>query len=290
MSSWFQFISEPMAHALVFLAQNVFGAGVAIIIFTLGIKLLLVPLTLQQLRSARNMQELQPEIQELQRKYKNDKQRLTEETMALYKERKVNPAAGCLPLVLQLPILYGLYGALLDLGNNCASKVAGQCVPHALYNPLFTQPFLWLHNLAQPDQLHILPIITVVAQWVQQRMMTTQKSTEPQQAAMQSMMQFMPLMIGVFSWNLAAGLPLYWAVSTIFAIVQQYFITGWGSLKVPPSLSLSGLGGLLGGPASQNGASPDTRQAKRPAQATKGRKSPSAGSRQGGGRRASGKR
>src|SRR5579884_1862315 len=120
MSGWFRFISDPMAHALVFLATTlnsvplldyIGGAGVAIIIFTLGIKLLLVPLTLQQLRSAKSMQVLQPKIKELQTKHKGDKQKLTEETMALYKEHKVNPAAGCLPLLLQMPILYGLYGA-----------------------------------------------------------------------------------------------------------------------------------------------------------------------------------
>ncbi|MBV9120983.1 MAG: YidC/Oxa1 family membrane protein insertase, partial [Chloroflexi bacterium] len=119
MSSWFRFLSEPMAHALVFLAQALGNSGgLAIIVFTLIIKFLLVPLTLQQLRSAKAMQDLQPKIKELQTRLKGDKQRLTEETMALYKEHKVNPAAGCLPLLVQLPILYGLYGALYALGNS----------------------------------------------------------------------------------------------------------------------------------------------------------------------------
>ncbi|MFI5268751.1 MAG: YidC/Oxa1 family membrane protein insertase, partial [Chloroflexota bacterium] len=247
-----------MAQALVFLAHNVGGAGIAIIVFTLGIKLLLVPLTLQQLKSARAMQELQPHIKDLQGKHKNDKQKLTEETMALYKEHHVNPVAGCLPLLVQMPILYGLYGALIALGNACASHVSGGCVPDPLYNSLFAQPFLWLNGsvtssgtavtgLSAPDPWHILPVLCVVSQWVQQRMMQTTKTADPQQAAMQSMMQFMPLMIGVFSWNLAAGLPLYWAVSTMFSIVQQYFITGWGSLFERPTFG--GLGGLLGGPA-----------------------------------------
>ncbi|HVA25269.1 MAG TPA: YidC/Oxa1 family membrane protein insertase [Chloroflexota bacterium] len=270
MSRWFRFISEPMAHALIFLAQNVGGAGIAIIVFTLGIKLLLVPLTIQQLKSARAMQELQPHIKDLQGKHKNDKQKLTEETMALYKEHHVNPAAGCLPLLVQLPILYGLYGALIALGNACATQVNGGCVPDPLHNDLFTQSFLWLHGqvtngngitltgLSAPDPFHILPVFCVASQWVQQRMMQTNKTADPQQAAMQSMMQFMPLMIGVFSWNLAAGLPLYWAVSTLFSIVQQYFITGWGKLFQVPTFG--GLGALLGGGgggASSNGASRD---------------------------------
>jgi len=264
MSSWFRFISEPMAQALVFLAQSLGdNAGLAIIVFTLGIKFLLVPLTLQQLKSAKAMQQIQPLVQEIQRKYKGDKQRVTEETMALYKEHHVNPAAGCLPLLIQLPVLYGLYGALIDLGN-----------PNdPLHSDLFSQAFLWLsgqqqtangvlHGLAAPDPLHILPILCVITQWIQQRMMQTQKQTDPQQAAMQSMMQFMPLMIGFFAWNYASGLALYWAVSTCFSIVQQYFITGWGLLFQVPTIG--GFGGLLGG-ASQNGASRNGKSPRKPA-------------------------
>ena len=250
MSSWFRFLAEPMAQALLaiahFLGNN---AGLAIIVFTIAIKVLLIPLTLKQLQSARAMQELQPLLQDIQRKHKGDKQKATEETMALYKEKGVNPAAGCLPLLVQMPILYGLYGALFALGNACASHdAAGACVPDQLYtlsDGLFNAPFAWLPNLAQPDPWHILPIFCVVAQWVQQRMMQTTRQTDPQQAAMQSMMQFMPLMIGVFAWNLAAGLPLYWAVSTLFSVVQQYFITGWGKLFEVPTIA--GLGGLFGG-------------------------------------------
>ena len=253
MSGWFRFLSEPMAQALVFLAHNLASAGLAIVIFTLGIKILLVPLTLQQLKSAKAMQDLQPLIKELQAKHKGDKQKLTEETMALYTEHHVNPAAGCLPLVVQLPILYGLYGALLDLGNP----------KDPLHNDLFSQPFLWLsgqqvttngilHGLAAPDPWHILPILCVITQWIQQRMMLGTRQTDPQQAAMQNVMQFMPLMIGFFAWNYASGLALYWAVSTCFSIVQQYFITGWGKLFEVPTFS--GLGGLLGGAGGGGGS------------------------------------
>ncbi len=293
MTNWFRFIAEPMARALVFLAQNAFGAGIAIILFTLAVKLVLLPLTLQQLRSAKRMQELQPEIQELQRKHKGDKQKLTEETMALYKERKINPAAGCFPLLIQMPVLLGMYGALLALGNTT----------DPLYSPLFTQPFLWLPSLAHPDPFHILPVFCVVSQWVQQRMMMGQKNSDPQQAAMQSMMQFMPLMIGFISWNYAAGLPLYWAVSTLFAIVQQYFITGWGSLKTlgQGGFGLSSLSGLLSGPkdsgdaTSNSGRSASGRAANgRSPRATTGparaKRTTTEGPRPGGGKRTNGKR
>jgi YidC/Oxa1 family membrane protein insertase len=257
MTSWFRFISDPMGHALVFLATSIGSAGVAIIIFTLAVKLLLVPLTLQQLRSAKSMQVLQPKIKELQAKHKGDKQKITEETMALYKEHKVNPAAGCLPLLLQMPVIYGLYGALLDLGNP----------KDALFNPLFAQHFMWLTGqqitgngtltgLAAPDPLHILPILCVITQWVQQRMMLTKnQAMDPQQQSMQSIMQFMPLMIGFFAWNYASGLALYWVVSTLFSIVLQYFITGWGSLFDRPTMG--GFGGLLAGPSTpQTGSTP----------------------------------
>ncbi|HLQ35238.1 MAG TPA: YidC/Oxa1 family membrane protein insertase [Chloroflexota bacterium] len=247
MSNWFRFVSEPMAQALVFLAHSLGdNAGLAIVVFTIGIKFLLLPLTLKQLQSAKAMQEIQPLIQELQRKHKGDKQRLTEETMALYKEKGVNPMAGCLPLIPQLVILSGLYGALLDLGNQ----------NDLLYNPLFTAPFLWLPNLALPDLWHILPVLCVATQWIQQRMMMTTRQTDQQQQMMQNMMQFMPLMVGVFAWGTPAGLPLYWAVSTIFGIVQQYFITGWGQLFERPTFG--GLSGLLG--PSPDGASRDGRQ------------------------------
>src|SRR6266568_5097298 len=124
MTAWFRFVSEPMAQALVFLAHSLGdNAGLAIVVFTIGIKFLLLPLTLKQLKSAKAMQEIQP-------------------------------------LVPQLIILSGLYGALLDLGNQ----------GDILYNPLFTAPFIWLPNLALPDPLHILPVLCVVTQWIQQRM------------------------------------------------------------------------------------------------------------------------
>ncbi|HEX6512807.1 MAG TPA: YidC/Oxa1 family membrane protein insertase, partial [Chloroflexota bacterium] len=169
MFAWLAFLSEPMARALVFLAQSLgSNGGLAIIVFTIGIKFLILPLTLQQLKSAKAMQEIQPLVQELQRKYKGDKQKVTEETMALYKEKGVNPAAGCLPLIPQMIILTGLYYALRDLGDH----------NNALYNPLFDAPFIWLPSLALPDPTHVLPILCMVTQWIQSRMMQTTKPAD----------------------------------------------------------------------------------------------------------------
>lgn len=216
MQSYLTFLSDPMVLALKYLAEHM-GAGMAIIVLTVVIRLLLFPLVQIQLRSARNMQALQPHIQEIRKKYGKDRQKVTEETMKLYKEHKVNPASGCLPLLIQMPVLFALY--------------------YALYGPLSADPqfqggFLWIAHLNQPD--HIIPFLCVITQFVQQKMMT-QKSTDPQQQMMNQMMQFMPLMVGFFAWSMPAGLPLYWTVSNVFGAVQQYFITGWGTLPVPES-------------------------------------------------------
>src|SRR4051794_27655753 len=117
MVEFFGFIAQPMTVALRYLADTLGNAGLSIIIFTVAIKLVLLPLNLQQTRSAKAMQELQPKIQELQKKHKNDKPKLTEETMALYKEHKINPAAGCITMIPQIIVLYGLYGAFRNLGE-----------------------------------------------------------------------------------------------------------------------------------------------------------------------------
>ena len=283
-------IATPLSG---FMAPGV-AAALAIVLFTIFLRLLLMPLSLIQIRSQRAQMSIQPEIKALQKKFKGDREGMARAQMALYKERGINPAAGCLPLLLQMPILYGLYGALYALGNTCYTKVGGVCQPDPLFNQMFTLPFLWLNGhgvnatggvltgLAAPDPLHILPILCVVTQWVQQRMMLNKnQAVDPQQQSMQSVMQFMPLFIGFISWNLAAGLPLYWAVSTLFSIVQQYFITGWGSLFEPPTFG--GMGGLLGGGAAgQNGTSaPPARNGS----SSNGRQSLPAGAGAGGGNR-----
>lgn len=191
-------------------------AGLTIILFTIIVKAALMPLTIQSLRSSRAMQELQPKIKDLQKKYAKDKEKLSQETMKLYKEHRVNPVGGCLPMILQLPIFFALYGAILNLSNG---------------DPAFAAPFLWLSSLAKPDPLYILPFLAVVTQFVQQRMMMSKAAmSDPQQATMNRMMQFMPLMIGVFAFNFPSGAVLYWVTSSVFSVVQQYFITGWGTL------------------------------------------------------------
>jgi YidC/Oxa1 family membrane protein insertase len=144
--------------------------------------------------------------------------------MKLYKEHNVNPTAGCLPMIVQMPIWIGLYQALFALA------------PH-----MQTGTFFWITNLAAPEisspaaivawppAIPVLAVLTGVTQWIVQKMMTP-RTTDPQQQATQAAMQFMPLMFVFFSLSVPAGLVLYWVTSNIFSMVQQYFITGWGSL------------------------------------------------------------
>ncbi|MEX1158739.1 MAG: YidC/Oxa1 family membrane protein insertase [Thermomicrobiales bacterium] len=191
------------------------SGGLAIIVFTIILKTILLPLTVKSIKSTAAMQELQPKIKELQKKYAKDRPRLTEETMRLYQEYQINPAAGCLPMLIQIPIFFGLYFAVRDL-----SRTAGD--------------FLWLSNLNEADPYKILPIMAGIFQFVQTKMMrpaNAPKVTDPQQAMMNTMMNFMPIMVIVFGWTFASGAVLYWATQSVYSVAQQWLITGWGSLK-----------------------------------------------------------
>ena len=227
---WDSLLVNPLAVALSFFAEMTGSSGLAIILFTILVKLLLFPLTWQQIKSQKNMMVLQPKLRTAQKRYANDRQKLNEEMMRIYKENNVNPLAGCLPLFIQMPIWFALYQALINLGNR----------DHVMFNPAFEQGFLWISNLAQPDHFTlpfvegsipnpILPIVTAVTQLFIQRMMTP-PSMDPQQAQMNRMMQFMPIMFLFFSLNFPAGLVLYWVTSNVVSMVQQYFLTGWGGL------------------------------------------------------------
>ena len=200
---------------------NVFGnAGIGIIAFTLIIKTLMLPLTVQSIRSSKAMQDLQPKIRELQKKHGSDRQRISQETMALYQQYRVNPMAGCLPMLIQIPIFLGLYNAIMTLSTSGAGVWAGG--------------FLWLPSLANPDPIHLLPIVAGLFQFVQTQMMrpaNQPKSTDPQQAMMNSVMNIMPLTVVFFGWSFAAGPVLYWATQSVYSVLQQWFITGWGSLN-----------------------------------------------------------
>jgi YidC/Oxa1 family membrane protein insertase len=196
------------------------SAGLAIIGFTIIIKTILLPLTIKSTRSSKNMQELQPKIKELQKKFGKDRQKLSQETMALYQAYGVNPMAGCLPMLIQIPIFFGLYRGIDNLSRSGTGA--------------WDTGFMWLDSLHSADPYKILPILAGVLQFVQSRMMRPAnqgKITDPQQAIMNQMMNFMPLMVVFFGWQFASGPVIYWVAQSAYSVVQQWFITGWGSLK-----------------------------------------------------------
>lgn len=178
--------------------------GLAIILLTILMRLLTWPLTSKQLASAKAMQELQPELKKIQDKYKDNKEKLNQETMELWKRNKVNPLTGCLPLIIQFPILIAMFRVLEQ--------------PQRLYDTIagFSPYFLML-DMTQKDPTYILPVLSAVTTYWQQKVMMTDKSQ-------QALMIAMPLMILIFSVNFQAGLVLYWVVSNVLSVGHHYVL------------------------------------------------------------------
>jgi YidC/Oxa1 family membrane protein insertase len=230
---WNLVIIQPMVNSLMLLYVVLFSNfGLAILGFTVLVRVLLVPLTIRQSRQLRAMTSLQPMLKQVQEKYAKDRQRLSQETMKIYKEQGVNPI-GCLgPLVIQFPIWIGLFQALrtmLPESPEALIRLSG-----SLYSwlPMINEAipingeFLWLH-LGQPDSTPALPILVGVSMWLMQKM-TTMPSVDPRQASTNRMMLWMmPVMFGFFTFQFESGLALYWIVSNVIGIVIQGFITGW---------------------------------------------------------------
>jgi YidC/Oxa1 family membrane protein insertase len=192
--------------------------GVAIIILTLISKILFFPLTIMSMRSMKAMQSLGPQINALRSKYKSDPQRLQRETMDLYRQHKVNPLGGCLPMVAQVPIFYALYLALsvsVDLQNApflCFGRMPA-------WVPLLGGEERWVCNLAGHDPTYILPILMGISMFVQQKM--TPVMGDPRQA---KMMLIMPFIFTFMFLNVASGLVLYWFLSNVLQILQQMYM------------------------------------------------------------------
>ena len=180
-----------------------FGSyGVAIILLTIVIKMLLYPLTVKQVKSMRAMQELQPQMKKIQEKYKDKPQEMQMKIANLYKDAGVNPLAGCLPLLIQMPILMGMYYALYNFDY-------GEVAP----------TFLWLPSLSEPDPIYVLPVLSALTTFLQQKMTTTEMTQQ-----MKIMMTIMPVFIGWISLQFPSGLVLYWVTMNIVQIVQQWWM------------------------------------------------------------------
>ncbi len=207
------FVTLPMQQALTFFYTLTQKAGfpsygIAIILLTAAIKLLLYPLTVKQVKSMKAVQEIQPKVKALQEKYKDNKEKLQSEIADLYKANKVNPLSGCLPLIVQMPLLMGIFFAIKEYQYQGPTK------------------FLWIESLQQgtslsdpSDPFFIIPLLCAVTTYVQQKQTTTEMT---QQNKM--MLIFMPVFIGYITITFPAGLGIYWVVSNLVQILQQWFM------------------------------------------------------------------
>lgn len=256
---WWQTLAVwPLAKALIYIDQFLQDSGVpyhwgfAIILFTLIIRIVLFPLTLSQIKGMQAQKEIQPKIQELQKKYGKDRERITQEQMKLYQEAGVNPLSGCLPLVIQMPILFGLYAALVAIGPSL-DNANFFWIPDLGF-PKYTQGMGWVSDLFQQgDYLQlisylILPVLLIISQFIMQKWMTppTPSTGNDSQAGMMKQMTYvMTFMFGFFTLQVPAGLTLYWVTSNLLQMLQQWITTsGRFNLGGPkPALAVAGGGG-----------------------------------------------
>lgn len=199
---WFGVIARPLVQLLKFFNRYLHNYGLAIILVTILIKLVFYPLSQKSYQSMSKMKAIQPKIAKMKEKYKDDKARQQKEMMDLYRTHKVNPFGGCLPIVVQIPVFFGLYRGLM---------VAIE-LRHAPF-------FWWIQDLAAKDPYYITPILMGITMLLQQKMSPTTGD------AMQAkMMLFMPIIFTFMFLNFPAGLVLYWLVNNILSIGQQYMV------------------------------------------------------------------
>ncbi|OEU64934.1 MAG: hypothetical protein BA863_13395 [Desulfovibrio sp. S3730MH75] len=208
---WFDIIAKPLTIALEWFNQYTHNYGISIILLTIAIKILFWPLSQKSYKSMEQMKRLQPMVAKLREKYGDDKERLNKESMQLYKTYNVNPAGGCLPMVLQIPVFFGLYKALLG-------TVALRHADFITYLP-FTD-IIWLADLSAKDPFYITPIVMGATMFLQQKM--TPSAGDPTQ---QKIMMLLPLVFTFMFLNFPAGLVVYWLVNNVLSIAQQWIIT-----------------------------------------------------------------
>jgi YidC/Oxa1 family membrane protein insertase len=206
---WFAFIGRPLLWLLLKFHALTLNWGLAIVLLTMLVKGLTIPFTTKSMRSMKAMAVLAPEMKALQEKYKDDRQRLQMETMALYKQHGANPFTSCLPLLLQTPIWLALYRMLSSTGE------------------LYQQPFIpgWIDDLTAADPYYVLPIILVVTMFVQARLQPMGPVTDSSQKMQQNLMKYgLPLMFGVMSFFFPAGLTLYIFTNTVLSALHSIYM------------------------------------------------------------------
>ena len=209
-------VAVPLGYVLQWLYSLFSNYGLSIIVFTLIIRLIIMPLYAAQLNSSRRMMEIQPLLKEIQEKYKGDTVKMNEAMQDLYQEHKINPAMGCLPLIIQLPFIWGLFGLL----RNPLNYITDDSMILAVH-----ESFFWVNDLSQPDPW-IFPILAGVATFISMKLTTLisgqSDSNNPAASSMKMMQYFMPVMIVWMARSMPAGISLYWVVSYFFQIFQIF--------------------------------------------------------------------
>lgn len=253
---WHFLLFQPLVSALVVFFKIFGDLGLAIIFLTVLIRAILIPLTLPAMKAQKKMAELAPEIAKLKSKHGNDKQKFAQAQMELYKQAGANPAAGCLPMIVQLVILVALYQAFIQVLQSDGAAVVAK-INDTVYPFLRLPPeahinlsFLYL-NLSKPDVLRITgiplpgPFLILAAisqllsgkmtqpavQVVQDQAKKTPEKTDDMAATIQSQMLYLfPVMTIFIGYSFPSGLILYWFIFSAFQLVQQYYFSGWGGL------------------------------------------------------------
>lgn len=243
---------QPILNLLVWFYDVIPGhdIGIAIILLTIIVKLILYPFTVAQIRQQRALQELQPKMDEIRSRLKDDKEQQAKELMALYGQEKVNPAASCLPLLIQLPVLLGLYRALSIGLHSTSLDLLYSFVP----NPQSINPnFLGFMDLTKPS--YVLAVLAAVVQFFQARQMlrspatkvvpppevagTKEAKDESMATAMNKQMAYvMPIVTMVIGFSLPGGLTLYWFVMSILTVLQQWLLLKKTPPKLQPQLTV----------------------------------------------------
>src|SRR5438093_1755056 len=256
---WNALLVYPLINLLILADYFVHDFGLAVVIVTVAIRLALFPVFRAQVRSSRAMQELAPALNDIKKKYGKDRQQLMQEQQKLYAERGISPIGGCLPMLVFFPVLFAMYAAFQQVGGltGAHALTIQELRDHVLW-PFIPTPDLpadatidlsahwlpWITSLAHPDHVFFnfigpLPIISALLQLVasiQALPRNPAQTDDPTQQTMQSMTYYLPLITVVFFKDLAAGVFIYYITTTIFQIIQQYFVMRWGQLPrfIPP--------------------------------------------------------
>ncbi|KUO76317.1 MAG: hypothetical protein APF77_20070 [Clostridia bacterium BRH_c25] len=226
------FIARPLGMLLRFIFDFVGDYGYSLIIFTILTKILLLPINIKQTESTKRMNEINPKMKEIQEKYKNDKEKMNQKLMELYKEHNYNPASGCLPALIQMPILFSLFYVIRE-------PIKYVFLDAAVFEGI-AKNFWWLTDLGQPEMattmfrvagfgIPILAVLSAATTYYQMKMINpqkgkTDKAKAEQPQTQQMMTNIMPIMFGWITLSVPSGLALYWVVGNVFTIIQQYFM------------------------------------------------------------------